>query len=408
MMRRGALRHRDFRVLMAGQAVSLIGDRLFPIALAFAVLDELDGSPSELSLVLAAQLVPLALLVLPAGVWADRVDRRALMLASDLGRAAAQAGVAFLLITGEAELWHLAALAAVYGGFEAVFRPAAGGLTPRLVAPEELQQANAIYGVVQSVSFVLGPALAGVLIAAVGTGTTIALDAISFVVSAISLAFIRTRTGHHETTEPPHFVRELKEGVAEVWQRPWLRAGMAILLGYHLVSLPCTLGLGPVVADRELGGAGAWAAISAAFGLGTVLGTAAALRVRVSRPMVATAGGFVFGALQPLFIVLGGGVVVISVLLAVAGAAIGFSFTVWETTIGQLVPDRALSRVTAMDYFTSTGLMPLGFALAGPAAEAFGLQATMTVAALATAGLAVAALTRPAIRGLRTQESVAS
>ena len=412
VLRRGALRHRDFRILLVGQIVSLIGDRLFPIALAFAVLDELDGSPSELSLVLAAQLVPLAVLVLPAGVWADRLDRRGLMLASDIGRGVSQALTAVLLISGSAELWHLAALAAVYGGFEALFRPAAGGLTPRLVEPGELQQANALYGVVQSTSFVLGPALAGVLIAALGTGTTIAIDAVTFAVSAVSLFFIRTRTGAKTRSAPepeaPHFLRELREGVGEVWQREWLRTGMLILLAYHLISLPFTLGLGPVVADRDFGGASAWAAVSAAFGGGTVLGTAAALRIRPSLPMVAVACGFVIGALQPLFIAVPGEIVVIAGLEAVAGVAIGFAFTVWETTIGQLVPDHALSRVTAMDYFTSTGLMPLGFALAGPIAEAAGLELTMTVAALLTSSLALFALTRAPIRGLRAQESMAS
>jgi MFS family permease len=121
------LRHRDFRLLFYGQAVSVLGDALFPVALAFAVLDGLDGSPAELGFVLAAQVVPMTFLVLVAGVWADRVSRRRLMLLSDAGRCAVQATAAALLLTGAAELWHLIVLVALYGSFEAFFRPASAG-----------------------------------------------------------------------------------------------------------------------------------------------------------------------------------------------------------------------------------------------------------------------------------------
>ena len=106
------LRHRDFRLLFTGQAVSVLGDALLPVALAFAVLDGLDGSAAQLGLVLAAQVVPMTFLVLPAGVWADRLPRRALMLASDLGRAIVQAITAALLLSGHAQLWQLIVLSA--------------------------------------------------------------------------------------------------------------------------------------------------------------------------------------------------------------------------------------------------------------------------------------------------------
>lgn len=153
----GVLRHRDYRILFAGQAVSVVGDALFPIALAFAVIEGLDGTPTQLGVVLAAQVVPMTFLVLAAGVWADRVSRRRLMLVSDVGRGAVQAAVAALLLSGRAELWHLVALVALYGCFEAFFRPAAGGLVPALVPPGELQQANALIGLAQNAGTVIGP-----------------------------------------------------------------------------------------------------------------------------------------------------------------------------------------------------------------------------------------------------------
>jgi MFS family permease len=190
------LRHRDFRLLFTGQAVSVLGDSLLPVALAFAVLDGLDGSAGELGLVLAAQVVPMTFLVLVAGVWADRLPRRQLMLVSDLGRAVVQGAAAALLLSGAARLWHLIALSAIYGAFEAFFRPAAGGLTPALVPPDELQQANSLTGLAQNAGHVLGPAAAGALIVILSPGAALAVDAATFLVSAAFLLGCASRPAH--------------------------------------------------------------------------------------------------------------------------------------------------------------------------------------------------------------------
>ena len=201
-----ALQHRDFRLLFSGQAISVVGDALFPVALAFAVL-ELSGSPSSLGLVLAAQALPLAGFSLVGGVVGDRVSRQRLMLASDLGRAATQALTAGLLIAGVAEIWHLAVLAALYGAAEAFFRPAAGGLIPRLVPDEHLMQANSLIAMSQSAGLVLGPALAGALIALFGPGSAIAIDAASFLASAACLWLMSPRPGASwpASARPPSF-----------------------------------------------------------------------------------------------------------------------------------------------------------------------------------------------------------
>jgi MFS family permease len=130
--------------------VSVIGDALFPVALAFAVLDELNGTPGQLGLVLAAQTLPLAVLILAAGVWADRLNRRNVMIVSDLGRAAVQGVLATLLITDTARLWHVIALGALYGVFDAGLQPAAGGLVPQIVGGEQLQRANALLGLARA------------------------------------------------------------------------------------------------------------------------------------------------------------------------------------------------------------------------------------------------------------------
>jgi MFS family permease len=402
------LRHRDFRLLFTGQAVSVIGDALLPVALAFAVLDGLDGSAAELGLVLAAQVVPMTFLVLPAGVWADRLPRRRLMLVSDLGRAVVQAVTAILLLAGGAELWHLVVLSALYGAFEAFFRPAAGGLTPALVPADELQQANALVGLAQNAGHVIGPALAGALIVVLSPGAALAVDAATFVVSAGFLLLLREPArAPHPPDHAPHFWRELKGGFAEVRKRSWMLGFMPAFSAYHLVALPCVLALGAVLANEELGGAGAWAIITSAFGVGTILGSAIGLRWKPPRPMLAAALAFVGASAQPAIIALAGSTAAIAVCEALAGVAVAIGFAQWETTLGRLIPDRALSRVTSLDWFTTVGLMPLGYAVAGPVADAVGLHETMIGAAVITAALFGVALATRGVRAV-TQESMAS
>src|SRR3954464_12649797 len=208
------LKLRPFRLLFTGQAVSVVGDALAPIALAFAVLDELHGTPAQLGLVLAAETLPLAVLILASGVWADRLNRRNVMLVSDIGRGVVQATLATLLIMGSAELWHVIVLAALYGIFDAGFAPAAGGLVPQLATQAHLQEANALLSFARNAGMVLGPALAGILIAAAGPGTAIAVDAGTFVVSAGFLVALHVPHKRPEVVEH-HFMRDLRGGIAE-------------------------------------------------------------------------------------------------------------------------------------------------------------------------------------------------
>ena len=203
----GPLHEREFGLLYAGQAVSLLGDALVPVALAFAVLD-LTGSPADLGYVFAAQILPLVVFLLAGGVWADRLPRQLVMLGSDVVRGLAQATVAFLLLTDRAELWQLIALAAVYGTAEAFFRPAATGLIPLTVSAPRLQQANALLAMTMNGTNVLGPVLAGALVAVANPGVALAFDAGTFAVSAAFLLQLRP-AAVERTAERQSFLHEL-------------------------------------------------------------------------------------------------------------------------------------------------------------------------------------------------------
>jgi MFS family permease len=400
------LRHRDFRLLLGGQVVSLVGDALLPVALAFAVIDELDGGTGDVALVLGSQALGLGLVVLVAGVWADRVSRRALMLVSDIGRAAVQIALAATLLGDTATLGSTMALALGYGMLEALFRPAAAGLIPRLVPPAELQQANALYGVAFNIGFILGPVVGGVLVVAAGAGFAIAFDAATFLVSAAFLARLRVPPRH----EPPRrerFRSELGGGLRAIAQRPWAGWGMATLGAYHLLALPALLGLGPVLADRELDGAASYATTVTAFGIGSMVGSVIALRVQPRRPMALSTGCFVLASCQPIAFALGGSTALIAAALCVCGVAVSTGFLQWETTLGRQIPDAQLSRVSSLDYFVTMLAMPAGYVLAGPLAGTVGLHETMVAGGALSALVALVARTTRGVRALG-QESVAS
>jgi len=401
-----ALRIRQLRLLLAGQAVSFVGDALLPVALAFAVLDELDGSAGELGLVLAAQALPLALLILAAGVWADRLPRRRLMLVSDFGRMVVQAVIAALLLTGAAELWMLVVLVAVYGIFEAFFRPAAGGLIPQVAGPEHLQQANALMGLAQNVGTVLGPTLGGLLVITIGPGAAIGVDAVTFLVSAIFLIRMGSVPAARAVDAVSGFWEELRGGVGEVRRRRWMWTFMPALTTYHLIALPCVLALGPVIADRELGGAASWAVIVTCFGIGTIIGAVLSLRLRVERPMFACVVCFLAAACQPIIIGFAGSTGAIAAFELLAGIGVSAGFTLWETTLGREIPPGSLSRVTSLDWFTTAGAMPLGFAAVAGIAASLGTRPTMIGASVAVLALLCVALAVGDVRRLRVAPAV--
>jgi MFS family permease len=183
----GALRERQFRLLFTGQIVSLLGDAITGVALAFAVLD-LTGSATDLGYVFAAKTVPLVGFLLVGGVFADRLPRRAVMLTADVLRGAAQGTVAVLVLTHNAHIWEIVVLQAVAGTASAFFNPASTGLTPMTVSPERLQQANSLRGLSMASAGILGSVISGALVAGVGPGWALAIDAASFGVSALFLA----------------------------------------------------------------------------------------------------------------------------------------------------------------------------------------------------------------------------
>ena len=390
--------HGTFRLLFWGQALSVMGDRITPVAIAFAVLGL--GSATDLGVVLAAGGIPFALFALAGGVWADRVGRRKVMLASDIVRAVSQTATAVLLLTGTAEVWMLAVLAFVYGTAAALFMPALIGLIPQTVRQERLQEANALLSLTRSIASVAGPALAGVLVVAAGSGQAIAFDAATFAFSALCLARMRISEEAPATEHEP-FLAGLRGGWNEVRSRAWLRWGLIAMSIYHVFVLPAVFVLGPALSEDRLDGASSWAAIVACFGIGGVLGNVLAMRIPLRRPVFIAALALVGASTQAAIIGSGLGTVGIAALELLAGVCVALFFTLWDLSIQEQIPSHIVSRVSAYDFSVSMGLMPLGMAVCGPIADAIGLQQTLL--GMSAVGLlgALAWLAQPSVRRLR-------
>ena len=406
MSRLGVLAEPQFRRYFVGQTTSYLGDGLLPVAISFAVLD-LTGSATDLGLVLAVRTVPLVIFLLVGGVWADRLPRQLVMVGSDVVRGGTQAVLAVLLLTGSAELWHLLVLQGLYGAAEAFWRPASTALLPTIVSPRRLQQANALMAVSVNGAYTIGPAVAGLLVSAGSAGVAIAVDAASFAVSAVALLLLQV-PALERPDRPTTFVADLREGWREFVSRTWLWVVVAFAaLFLMLVTAPLMV-LGPVVADRELGGAADWGFIAAATGVGVIIGSTAAARLTPERPILV--GVLLISAGSAVFAVaLGVPAATLAIGAAgfVAGVTEGIFEVIWITALQQRVAPAVLARVSSYDTVGSFVFLPVGLALAGPVAEALGTRTVLFAAAGFALASSVLVALLPSVRGLRRLEETA-
>lgn len=372
----------------------MLGDRLVMVAMPFAVLSVPGAGAADVGLVLGASALTLALFVLVGGVWADRLPRHLTMLASDVVRAVAQGVTAALLLTGHATVWRLVVLQAVFGAAEAFFRPAVLGLVPQVTRADRLQEANALLALTNNLALMVGPAVAGLLVATVGAGAALAIDAATFVVSALTLLPMRPRPIPDSARERTSFAEELRGGWHEVRSRSWVWSVILAFAAYHTFVLPGVFVLGPLVAEELRGGASSWGLISTGFGVGAVLGSVLALRWRPYRPGVVVGVLLAVASSQAAICASPLPTLVVAALEAVTGVAVSVLFTVWETALQEHIPQAAQARVSSFDYLGSLTLMPLGLVVIGPLGHLIGnvptaLLATglsLTVSLLAAAG----------------------
>ncbi len=391
-----ALREPEYRKLFLGQATSVVGVMFTIVALPFAVLD-IGGSATDIGIVEASNLVPLAVFLLIGGVWADRLPRQKVMLVADVVRFGLQCATAGLLIAGVAEVWHLALLQVGMGACEAFFRPAAIGLIPQVVSEGRLQQANALSSLVMSGSITIGALSAGLVVAAVGPGWGIGIDGLTYLVSAWFLLRLRPAAfrGRREPVEEAglvdaqaagsvagrSFFRDLAAGWQEFTSHTWLWvmvAGASMFL--FAIDGPIQV-LGPIVARDVYDGARTWGFTSAAMGLGQIAGGLLSLRWRPRRPMLVIAAGMSLAALPVALLAVEAPVWMLYLAMMAMGVEWGLYDPFWTTCMQRVVAPRMISRVSSYDYLGSLAFYPAGLALAGPLADAFGITTVLWVSA---------------------------
>ncbi len=395
---RGALQSRNFRLLVACDVISGTGNAVAFVAIPFAVL-AIGGSASDVGYVAAASLIPMLVFLLFGGVAGDRLPRHKVMMAANSLQAAAQGISAALVLTHTASVWELLVLAAVRGTGLGFYVPAEQGLLPQTVPEEDRAQANAISRTGRNSAGIGGAALGGLLVGLAGPGWGLAVDSVSFAVAAA------LRSGMRFPAMPPAAsdgtLHELREGWREFIARRWLWAIVLEFTAMAAVTSGTINVLGPVVAHTRLGGARSWGLILAAYGVGAVLGGLVMIRFRPRRMLLVgsiAAGVFavlLFALAVPLTVPL------VMAAAAVVGVASEVFLVNWVTTMQQEIPHDLLSRLSSFDAIGSFALAPVGVAVAGPLAAAFGISTVLAAGGLLIVLLTLAVLLVPEVRQLR-------
>ncbi|MCX5588137.1 MFS transporter [Streptomyces erythrochromogenes] len=395
---------RNYTLLTGAAVVTNLGSHGALIASAFAVL-EAGGSGGDVGLVAAARTLPLVLFLLVGGAVADRLPRHRVMVAANALNCISQAVFALLVLTGDPQLWQMMLLTALCGTGTAFFNPAAEGMLLSTVSGEHANRAFALFRMAMNGAGIGGAALGGAMIAAMGPGWVLAVDAAAFAIAGALRAFLDVS---HTPDRAPGggLLADLREGWVEFRTRPWL---WSIVLQFSVVVAVVGAAeavYGPLVARDQLGGPAPWGLALALFGVGTIAGAVLMVAWKPRRLLlVGTLCVF------PLALPSAGLAVPLPVwglcaVMFVSGAAIEVFGVNWMTTMHQEIPEEKFSRVSAYDWFGSVSMLPLATALAGPVESAFGrTEALWGCAALVVLVTALVLLV-PDVRRMTRKPSV--
>lgn len=393
---KGPWRNPAFRWLYVGRNIDAIGNGVAPVALAFAVLD-LTDSEADLGIVIAARSVTNVALLLLGGVIADRFQReRVAVLAASMA-ALSQGVVAALVLTGNAQVWVLAVISAVNGAAAALALPASSAMVPQTVEAEDLPKANALLRVGLNLAGLLGVAVGVQLVATVGPGWGIAVDAASFAVSA--LAFSRIQAAQQSPREEATLLADLRDGWSEFTRRRWVWIVVAQFAVVNAASSGVRGVLAPIVADRTFG-RHAYGWILTIFSLGLLVGSLLALKVRPRRALLYGVSVILLLALPPLALAVSPTVVPVAVAFFITALAYDQFGVAWDLSLQQNVPSDKLARVYSYDMVGSLAAVPIGQVLVGPLAQEFGVQHTLIACASAIVLATLLAISDPSVRGL--------
>jgi MFS family permease len=398
-LRAGALAERNFRFLVSARAISYFGTYLAPIAVAFAVLD-LTGSASDTGIAFACWTLAQISALMVGGVVSDRLPRRLVMVSSDAANVCIRVAMGALLVSGQARIWEIFVLQALGGAATAFYSPASSGLVPELVEKSQLQQANALMGIARYLAFPLGAATGGAIVATIGAGTALIVDAGTYAASALLLSGIRL-PARARSAAAPNFVRELREGWHAFTEHTWVWLLTVWVALYFTITYAPFFVLGPYIAKHDLGGAGAWGAVVTGEGIGALVGALVGLRLRPNRPWVVVGAIFALTSVQSILLAAHVSFLVIALAAVIAGFSFSLGSVIFETGVQHAIEPDKLSRVSAYSWMCAMVFLPLGYALAGPIADVVGMSAYLSFGAAWIVATTLVVYSVPAVRNYR-------
>jgi len=389
-----------YRRLLTARLISNLGNGMAPTAMAFGVLALKDGTPTSLSMVLVAQAIPLVLFLPIGGVIADRFKRAVLVSSTDIILSVVVFMIAALFQFGHARILYLIILNVIAGVLNALWWPAFPGLTPSVVDQDRLQAANAYMQVLSNLGIIVGSALGGILVASFGSGSAMAIDALTFLVAGILVWPLRQFS--EVKGESESVLRELRSGLHEFLARRWV----VVIVGAFSVIVLILRGaegvLGPVLAKQNFDGAKSWALIITFESIGFLVGSLIGSRYRPKYPMLFCMIITLSASLYLVLMAIPAPLLVIGLGAFAFGATMDLWGVYWTTALQTHIPREALSRVVAYDAMGSLMFGPIGLALAGPAIIAIGLRNSFLIGALVIAACVGVALLEPEVRRLRS------
>jgi len=392
--------YRSYRNLWVSTVLTIIATSAFPIALAVTILDA-GGRATALGLIMGARVLAGVLLAPVGGVWADRLSRRSVLIASD-GIRAFVGSIMIFFDPATISLWVLLAVVLIMGASDAFGRPAVAAIIPSILPDQLLPSGNVVRGIAMKGGEIAGPGIAGLIIVTFGTHVTYLTTCFFFLVGALLLLRVHENPREISSTPKSSFITEVREGLRVVWYYKWITA-MIIMATFQLMMVVgVEMVLLPVITKRDFGTAAVYATAAALFSLGGVISAIISIKSNTKRPgtvSVVVWGLFIFA---PLVLAFPSSRELIFLAYFLAGFSVGPWEAFWNTQVQREVPTEYQARVFSIDFMGTVGLLPLGMALAGPMANLVGERQLLIGVAIFHLVICAAVLLVPGVKEMKT------
>ena len=394
--------YRSYRNLWVSTVLTIVATSAFPIALAVTILDA-GGSATALGLIMGARVLSGVLLAPVGGVWADRLSRRSVLIASD-GIRAVVGSIVIFFDTATISLWVLLVIVLIMGASDAFGRPAVAAIIPSILPDHLLPSGNVVRGIAMKGGEIAGPGIAGAIIVTFGTHATYLTTCFFFLIGALLILRVHENPREISSSPKSSFITEVREGLRVVWYYKWITA-MIIMATFQLMMVVgVEMVLLPVITKRDFGTAAVYATAAALFSLGGVISAIISIKSKTKRPgtvSVVVWGLFIFA---PLVLAFPSSRELIFLAYFIAGFSVGPWEAFWNTQVQREVPAEYQARVFSIDFMGTVGLLPLGMALAGPMADLFGERALLIGVAIFHLLICAAVLFVPGVKEMKTSK----